>query len=154
MCRSSIGWSDTHHPLISRNHTDSSNPIASAGVVCGQTGTFKTPVFWRLEKRLDLGSATRNATPHSAMHRASMGATNGQRNWPKMRKTLGKPGFLSGEDRSRTFERFPNVLLSFERCYPWFCGLLWQMHQPSKSDGIDVNDSPTAIIRIKSSYEE
>jgi hypothetical protein len=98
MCRSSIGWSDTHHPLISRNHTDSSNPIASAGVVCGQTGTFKTPVFWRLarlEQRLALGIATRNATPHSAMHRASMGATDGQRNWPKMRKTLGKPGFFA-----------------------------------------------------------
>jgi hypothetical protein len=83
-----------------------------------------------------------------------MGATELQSNWPEMRKTLGKPGFLSGEDRIRTFERFPNVLLSFERCYPWFCGLLWQMHQPSKSDGIDVNDSRTAIIRIKSSYEE
>ena len=26
-----------------------------------------------------------------------MGATDGQRNWPEMRKTLGKPGFLSGE---------------------------------------------------------
>jgi hypothetical protein len=105
MCRSSIGWSDTHHPLISRNHTDSSNPIASAGVVCGQTGTFKTPVFWRLarlEKRLDLGIATRNATPHSAMYRASMGATDGQRNWPNMRKTFGKPRFFSGEDRNRT----------------------------------------------------
>jgi hypothetical protein len=31
-------------------------------------------MFWRLarlEKRLDLGSATRNATPHSAMHRVA-----------------------------------------------------------------------------------
>ena len=32
-----------------------------------------------------------------------MGATDGQRNWPNMRKTLGKPGFTSGEDRNRTF---------------------------------------------------
>ena len=31
-----------------------------------------------------------------------MGATDGQRNWPDMRKTLGKPGFCSGEDRIRT----------------------------------------------------
>ena len=35
-----------------------------------------------------------------------MGATDGQRNWPEMRKTLGKPGFLSGEDRNRTSPRF------------------------------------------------
>gem|GEM_PF-996956 len=53
---------------------------------------------------------TRNATPHSAMHRASMGATDGQRIWPKTRKNLGKPGFLSGEDMNRTFGCFPNVL--------------------------------------------
>jgi hypothetical protein len=29
--------------------------------------------------------------------------TESQRNWPEMRKTLGKPGFTSGEDRNRTF---------------------------------------------------
>jgi hypothetical protein len=37
-------------------------------VFCSQAGTRKTPVFWRLarlEKRLDLGSATRNATPQA-----------------------------------------------------------------------------------------
>jgi hypothetical protein len=44
-----------------------------------------------------------------------MGATVGQRNWPKTRKTLGKPGFLSGEDRNRTFGCFPNVFEEFER---------------------------------------
>jgi hypothetical protein len=49
--------------------------------------------------------ATQNANPHSAIYRAAMGATDGQWNWPEMRKTLGKPGFLSmflktsGEDR-------------------------------------------------------
>jgi hypothetical protein len=31
-----------------------------------------------------------------------MGATDGQRNFAEMRKTLGKPGFLRGEDRNRT----------------------------------------------------
>ena len=36
-----------------------------------------------------------------------MGATDGQRNWPEMRKTLGKPGFHSGEDRNRTTGKFP-----------------------------------------------
>jgi hypothetical protein len=38
-----------------------------------------------------------------------MGATDGQSNWPEMQKTPGKPGFLSGEDRNRTFGGFPNV---------------------------------------------
>jgi hypothetical protein len=42
-----------------------------------------------------------------AMHRASMGATELQSNWPDMRKTLGKPGFCSGEDRNRTTYKFP-----------------------------------------------
>jgi hypothetical protein len=38
-----------------------------------------------------------------------------QRNFAEMPKTLGKPGFLSGEDRNRTFACFPNVLEEFER---------------------------------------
>jgi hypothetical protein len=38
-----------------------------------------------------------------------------QSNWPNMRKTLGKPGFFSGEDRNRTFSCFPNYLEEFER---------------------------------------
>jgi hypothetical protein len=33
--------------------------------------------------------------------------TESQSNWPEMRKTLGKPGFLSGEDRNRTTYKFP-----------------------------------------------
>jgi hypothetical protein len=44
-----------------------------------------------------------------------MGATELQSNWPEMRKTLGKPGFFSGEDRNRTFECFPSVFEDFER---------------------------------------
>ena len=36
-----------------------------------------------------------------------MGATELQSNWPEMQKTPGKPGFLSGEDRNRTFGYFP-----------------------------------------------
>jgi len=31
-----------------------------------------------------------------------------------MRKTLGKPGFCSGQDRNRTFGCFPNVFGMFE----------------------------------------
>ncbi|RLS74027.1 MAG: hypothetical protein DWH99_01985 [Planctomycetota bacterium] len=45
-----------------------------------------------------------------------MGATELPNNWPEMRKTLGKPGFCSGEDRNRTFRCFPNV---FEECERW-----------------------------------
>jgi hypothetical protein len=67
----------------------------------------------RLEKRLELGSATRNATPHSAMHRASMGASDGQSNWPNMRKPQEKSEFLSGENRNRTFWCIPNVFEEF-----------------------------------------
>jgi hypothetical protein len=33
-----------------------------------------------------------------------------QSNWPKTRKTLGKPGFLSGEDRNRTTRKFPGEI--------------------------------------------
>jgi hypothetical protein len=44
-----------------------------------------------------------------------MGATDGQRNFANMRKTLGKPGFLSGEDRNRTIGCFGNVSEEFER---------------------------------------
>jgi len=43
-----------------------------------------------------------------------MGATELQKNWQEMRKTLGKPGFCSGEDRNRTFGCFPNVSGMFE----------------------------------------
>jgi hypothetical protein len=39
-----------------------------------------------------------------------MGATELQSNWPEMRKTLGKPGFCSGEDRNRTTYKFPGKL--------------------------------------------
>ena len=36
-----------------------------------------------------------------------------------MRKTLGKPGFFSGEDRNRTFAGFTRVFEEFERCLKW-----------------------------------
>ncbi|MFM7973686.1 MAG: hypothetical protein ACKO8U_01360, partial [Pirellula sp.] len=61
----------------------------------------------RKTTRFGVRDAKYNAA--GAMHRASMGATELQRNWPDMRKTLGKPGFCSGEDRNRTFECFRRV---------------------------------------------
>jgi len=53
---------------VRRIRDDSSNPTASTGVDRGQTGRCKTPVICRLarlEKRLDLGCATRNTTPQA-----------------------------------------------------------------------------------------
>jgi hypothetical protein len=66
--RSSNGWSGSHHPWVSGDQTNSSNPTASASVDRCQIGPCKTSVFWRLarlEKRLELGCATRNATPQA-----------------------------------------------------------------------------------------
>jgi len=35
-----------------------------------------------------------------------MDVQESQSNWPEMRKTLGKPGFCSGEDRTRTIAKY------------------------------------------------
>jgi hypothetical protein len=48
-----------------------------------------------------------------------MGATDGQSNWPEMLKTLGKPGFLSGEDRNRTFGCFTVAFLEVREAQEW-----------------------------------
>jgi hypothetical protein len=120
MCRSSIGWSDTHHPLISRNHMDSSNPIPSTGVFCGQTGIFKPSVFWRpTATRKTTRFGTRDAKYNAARRHAPscMGATESQSNWPEMRKNLGNlwfcsTGFKKLTERTGTelFDFFPNFL--------------------------------------------
>jgi hypothetical protein len=57
--------------------------------------------------------SVRDAKYNAAFRHAPscMGATELQSNWPEMRKTLGKPGFCSGEDRNRTFGCFRNVFL-------------------------------------------
>ena len=39
-----------------------------------------------------------------------MDVQESQSNWQEMRKTLGKPGFCSGEDRNRTTYKFPGKL--------------------------------------------
>ena len=44
-----------------------------------------------------------------------MDVQESQSNWPDMRKTLGKPGFCSGEERNRTYACFPCVIEEFER---------------------------------------
>ena len=89
-------------------------PRAWVGV---RPGTCKSPAFRRLarlEKRLDLGSATRNATPQ-----APCTELHGRYRTPKQlaryAKNPGKTrvfehGFqkANGEDRNRTFGCFPN----------------------------------------------
>ena len=39
-----------------------------------------------------------------------MDVQESQSNWPEMRKTLGKPGFCSGEDRNRTTYKSPGKI--------------------------------------------
>jgi hypothetical protein len=119
MCRSSIGWSDTHHPLISRNHMDSSNPTASTGVAQYQIETCKTLSVLATHRDSENDSIW-DARRHAP---SCMGATESQSNWPEMRKTRGKPLALqhglqkaNGEDRNRTFGCFLNVSREFERC--------------------------------------
>ena len=58
------------------------------------------------------GSRQRTRRRSTCRHGHAWIGTESQSNWPKMRKTLGKPGFLSGEDRNRTFGCFPCVLKS------------------------------------------
>jgi hypothetical protein len=63
-----------------------------------------------------LGSATRNATPHSAMHRVAWAQQTAKgTDFAEMQKTLGKPGFLSGEDRNRTFPHFSCIFFAAGR---------------------------------------
>ena len=93
------------------SHLDSSNPTASSEANQGRTGTSKTQCFGdsRDSKNDSILGARREMQRRRRHAPSCMGATDGQRNWPNMRKTLGKPGFLSGEDRNRTFGCFPNV---------------------------------------------
>jgi hypothetical protein len=76
--------------------------------------------------------------------------TEDQSNWPKMRKTLGKPGFLSGEDRNRTFGCFSNVLrgvrkvqiyLSFKRTTKHLLGLVRVNTLTFKDLDVTINSS-------------
>jgi hypothetical protein len=114
--RSINGSNGRSHALVLRDHTDSSNPTPSIGMDWGYRhglgryrhiqnpnilttrATRKTTRFGQREAKCDAAGA---------MHRASMGATDGQRNFAEMRKTLGKPGVFSGEDRIRTTREIP-----------------------------------------------
>jgi hypothetical protein len=56
------------------------------------------------------GKAAHKTTQHLQAW-TFMDRQESQSNWPEMRKTLGKPGFFSGEDRNRTFPHFSCVFL-------------------------------------------
>jgi hypothetical protein len=82
--------------------------------------------MFSLEKRGfedDAGDSLDDSPGSKAAHKTTqhlqawtcMDRQESQSNWPNMRKTLAKPGFLSGEDRIRTFGFFPNVFEEFER---------------------------------------
>jgi hypothetical protein len=125
------GLSGSHHPWGSQDHTDSSNPTASAGVDRCQKGTFKTPVFSRLarlEKRLDLGSATRNTTPQ-----APCTELHGRYRRPKeLARNAKNPG------KTRVFERRgqePNYLM-FSQCFRDSSrGATWRQESCQNSGG-------------------
>jgi hypothetical protein len=68
----------------------------------------------RLEKRLELGIATRNATPQ-ALCTELPGRYRTPRQLARNAKKLGKTRFFCGEDRNRTYACFPCVFEEFER---------------------------------------
>jgi len=104
-----------HHTHFSEHHTSSSNPTASTGVDRGQTVTCKIAVFWRLarlEKRLDLGCATRNTTPQApctelhGRYRTPKELARNAKNPGKTRVLQHGLQKANGEDRNRTFGCF------------------------------------------------
>jgi len=73
--------------------------------------------MFSLEKRGfgdDSGDSLDDSPRSKAAHKTTqhlqawtcMDRQESQRNWPNMRKTLGKPGFFSGEDRTRTIAKY------------------------------------------------
>jgi hypothetical protein len=61
----------------------------------------------------------RDAKCNAAIRHAPscMGATDGQSNWPNMRKNLGKPGIYQRRGQEPNFWVFPQVFEEFERCF-------------------------------------
>jgi len=136
--RSIIGWSDRlfrpKHP-VSRDDAS----ILDISVLAMNSTTirtqlvrilhlrYKTACFpWKNEglrttlathRTTHQGPRQRTRRRSTCRHGHAWIGTESQRNWPEMRKTLGKLGFLSGEDRNRTFGCFPCVFEEFERCF-------------------------------------
>jgi hypothetical protein len=83
------------HPLSARIGAE---PAHAKPLCFDDSRDSKNDSIWAARREMQV--------PLDAMHRASMGATDGQRNFAEMRKTQGKPGFLSGEDRNRTIAKY------------------------------------------------
>jgi hypothetical protein len=66
--------------------------------------------LWRLTGRLTRGKVAHKTTQHLQAW-TCMDRQESQRNFAEMRKTMRKPGFLSGEDWTRTFRCFPGDLV-------------------------------------------
>ena len=101
--RLSVGRKPALGYEVRRIRDDSSNPTTSAAkppVFPGNTRVSRR--LWRLTGRLTRGQGS--AQDDAAC--ASMDVQESQSNWPEMQKTLGKPGFLSGEDSNRTTYKF------------------------------------------------
>ena len=97
-CRPSVGRKLAECYEVRRNRDDSSNPNASSGVDRCQTRPCKIPVFCRLarlERRLDLGCATRNTTPRSAMHRVAWALQNSKATGQECEKPWENQGFAA-----------------------------------------------------------
>ncbi len=100
------------YPRVSKHHSRNSNPTASAAIIRDQTGHAKPQRFddSRDSKNDSIFGARREIQRRRRHAPSCMGATEHQSNWPDMRKTLGKPGFCSGEDRNRTTYKFPGKI--------------------------------------------
>ncbi len=116
--RSINGLSGSHRSWVAGGHTDSSNPTASSGVDRYKTEPCKTPVICRLarlEKRLDWGCATRNATPQ-----APCTELHGRYRRPKeLRRNAKNPGktrvFGRGQDSNNPQNPWENRSLKTRR---------------------------------------
>jgi hypothetical protein len=95
-----------------------SNPTASSGVDRYQTGTGKTPVFWRparLEKRLDFRWPTRNATPQAPCTEPTWALQTVKGTSPICEKPWENQGFAAERTGTELFDVFPMFLKQFER---------------------------------------
>ncbi len=79
-------------PGASKHQACSSKPTAFTSVFRCQTGDMQTPsdLATQRDSKNDsiFGARREMQPPHDAMHRASMGVTELQSNWPEMRKPL------------------------------------------------------------------
>jgi hypothetical protein len=140
--RSIIGWSDRlfrpNHPVSRDDASMPDIPVLAMNSTTIRTQLvrilhlhYKTTCFPWKNEGLEATLATHRTTHQGARQRTRRRSTcrhghawigiESQSNWPKMQKTLGKPGFFSGEDRNRTFECFPGVFEEFERCLKMGC---------------------------------